>query len=388
LNALSLFLCLLAIALPIGMFMALAPTAERRTGEIRLLFGALALGAVSFAPAAMVERVVWRFAGFDEHTATASDLASIVYAFLVVAPLEQGLKVAAFAPIVRTRYLHRPFDGVVVASAVALGFVSAHNAVFLWARPGVSIDLARALLAVPAHMFCAGTWGYALARDPRRRLGGRLFKFTWLLAMLFNGIYDHIVFVRGPAALLATAPILLCMGLIAYAGWRDLLRRSAPKSSRRIPLSFLGTISPPSIRVMREALRRTERPVLLSWILFGALVTTGVLTAGLSGAVVLGHRIGIDFAAVERGESSRASIAPLILLGAAALTAFPVAGFLVARASSARSVLEPAVSAALAIFGSLVLLGLAAPVAVVFALALAPIALALACAGAWMGMAR
>jgi hypothetical protein len=139
---------------------------------------------------------------------------------------------------------------------------------------------------------------------------------------------------------------------------------------------------------MREALRRTERPVMFSWIMFGGLVTTGVLTAGLSGAILVGHRIGIDFAAVERGESSRAGIAPLLLLGASALGAFPIAGFLVARASSARGVLEPAISAALAIFGSLVLLGLAAPVAVVFALALAPIALALACAGAWMGMAR
>ena len=33
-------------------------------------------------------------------------------------------------------------------------------------------------------------------------------------------------------------------------------------------------------------------------------------------------------------------------------------------------------------------LGLAAPVSVVFALAFAPIALGLACAGAWLGVAR
>jgi len=39
-----------------------------------------------------------------------------------------------------------------------------------------------------------------------------------------------------------------------------------------------------------------------------------------------------------------------------------------------------------AIVGTLVMLGLAAPVALVFALAFAPIAFGLACAGAWVGI--
>ena len=127
---------------------------------------------------------------------------------------------------------------------------------------------------------------------------------------------------------------------------------------------------------------------MLTWIAFGALVTTGVMTALLAGAVALGHRAGIDFAAVDRPDSGVAGIAPLVLLGGAALAAFPVAGYLVARASSTETVLEPAMSAALAIAVVLVLLGLAAPVAVVFAIAFAPIAFGLACAGAWVGLVR
>jgi hypothetical protein len=50
--------------------------------------------------------------------------------------------------------------------------------------------------------------------------------------------------------------------------------------------------------------------------------------------------------------------------------------------------IEPAIAAGLAIMGTLVLLGLAAPISVVFALAFAPIAFGLACAGAWVGMTR
>jgi hypothetical protein len=108
----------------------------------------------------------------------------------------------------------------------------------------------------------------------------------------------------------------------------------------------------------------------------------------LAGAVALGHRIGVDFAAVDRGDTSTASVAPLVLIAAGAIAAFPIAGYLVARASATGSVLEPALSAALAILGSLVLLGLAAPIAVVFAIAFAPIAFGLACAGAWAGITR
>jgi hypothetical protein len=61
---------------------------------------------------------------------------------------------------------------------------------------------------------------------------------------------------------------------------------------------------------------------------------------------------------------------------------------LIARASGAQSMIEPAIAAGLAIMGTLVLLGLAAPISVVFALAFAPIAFGLACAGAWVGMTR
>ena len=126
---------------------------------------------------------------------------------------------------------------------------------------------------------------------------------------------------------------------------------------------------------------------MIGWIGLGALTTIGVITAAIAGAVVLGHRIGVDFAAVDRADGS-GSAAPLVLLGGAALLAFPVAGYLVSRASASRGVLEAAISAALAIAGALVMLGLAAPVAVVFAIAFAPIALALACAGAWVGVTR
>src|SRR5262249_34205132 len=157
--------------------------------------------------------------------------------------------------------------------------------------------------------------------------------------------------------LIGAVPILLCMVLVGYAGLRDLVRSdgSAPPPSTQGRRRFLPSIAPPSLGAVRAALSRTERPVMLRWIGVGALTTTGVMTATLAGGVALGHRLGVDFAAVDRGESaSSSSLFPLALLGAAALAAFPIAGYLVARASATRSVLEPAIAAGLAIAGSLV----------------------------------
>jgi hypothetical protein len=67
------------------------------------------------------------------------------------------------------------------------------------------------------------------------------------------------------------------------------------------------------------------------------------------------------------------------------LAAFPLSGFLIARASGIASLVEPAASAGLAIVVVLGALGMVGPVALVLALALAPIAFALACIGAWVG---
>ena len=75
----------------------------------------------------------------------------------------------------------------------------------------------------------------------------------------------------------------------------------------------------------------------------------------------------------------------MALLGAGFLAAFPLSGYLIARASAVTTIAEPAASSALCIGVSLVLMGFVAPVALVFALALAPIAFGLSCAGAWVG---
>ena len=141
--------------------------------------------------------------------------------------------------------------------------------------------------------------------------------------------------------------------------------------------------SPPSLGSVREAMRREGQPITFRWIVFGALVTVGAMTIGLALSIGFGHWAHVDFSIVD--EHDVTTTAPVALLGSGILLAFPVSGFVIARASNLPTMLEPALASGLAIVLILVLLGLAAPVALVFAFAFSPIAWALACAGAWVG---
>ncbi len=373
------------VALPAAAFVAFLSKWDHVHYKRRYILLTLAAGVVAFIPFRIVLTLIERWTGLPPF-GEGGGLAAYIYAFLLAAPLAQGLKVFAVWPAVRMRKVEAPIDGIVYAAAASLGFISAQNAAFLFTHAPLSIDAARALLAVPAHLFFAAAWGYALGREGGKMIAGNRFNLAWLAAAVFNGVYDHIVFAHRPAALIAALPILATIGVLAFLAARDLIRRGqlARGARRRI----LPPMAPPSLRTMRDALRRAERPLVFGWILFGALVTVGVMITALVLAVVIGRNMGVDFAAVDRSDSGAAATGPLVLIGGAALSAFPVAGWLIAKASRAQGVIEVAISAILAILGTLILLGLAAPVAVVFAIAFAPIAFGLACVGAWLGLGR
>jgi hypothetical protein len=311
--------------------------------------------------------------------------------------LREALKVAAVWPAFRSRYFDEPYDGIVYASAAALGFSAVENVAMLHAHPHGGIWVARALVALPAHLFFACLWGYALGRAKQPKVPGGIFPLAWILATAGHGLYAHFVYGRGSGALVAVIPMLAAMGGIAWFAARDLVARGEKNaregagvtgsrlSRASVPPLSMGPMTrrPPSLRAVRDALRRADQPILLRWIVFGAVVTLGTMVSGLGLSVALGLWAHIDFSLVD--EHDVTTTAPLALLAAGLLAGFPVAGFLVARASRLPTLLEPALATGLAILATLIVLGFTAPVALVFALAFSPIAFGLACAGAWVG---
>jgi RsiW-degrading membrane proteinase PrsW (M82 family) len=379
---------LLPAFVPAVLFAALVRRSDREREPPTLLVATFVLASILGAASFYVEAKASAFTGLDARVSGAGDAGSLVFLFLLVAPMREAAKVAAAWPAFRSRHFDEPYDGVVYSSTAALGFAAVENALMLHDHPVGAAWYARAFLALPAHVFFAATWGYALGRAKQLKRPGAMFPGAWLVATASHGLYAHLVYGRGPGALVGAMPLLLAMGLVALFAARDLRTRGArpsraPDSNRLSRPSLFYISQPPSLRTVRAALRRADQPIMVRWVAFGALVTIGAMIVGVGAGVACDHWFGLDLSTVD--ERDFGTTLPVAFLGAGLLFAFPVSGFLIARASGLPTLLEPALATAVALLTTLILLGLAAPIALVFALAFSPVLWGLACMGAWVG---
>jgi RsiW-degrading membrane proteinase PrsW (M82 family) len=375
---------LLPATVPIAFFIALIRRTDRRREPPWLVAVTFSLGVVAAGFALFVTSRVAGLTGLDVRVSAAGEGGALVFVFLVVAPLQEAGKVAAAWPAFLSKHIGEEYDGVVYATASALGFAAVETAAVLRGHPTGAIWIARALLALPAHVFFACLWGYALGRARQAKQRLPLFPAAFLTAIAAHGLYAHFVYGRGPGALLAVTPLLAGMGFAAWMLWRDLHSREEGPS---VPSASGGRFSrfpvAPSLSAVRSALRRADEPVKVRWIAFGALVTLGAMIVGIAAGVLAAHVLRIDLSTVDEKEVG--SAAPALLLGVGLLGSFPTSGWLIARAAGVHTLLEPALATVLALGVTLVALGFAAPFTLVFALALSPIAWILSCAGAWVG---
>jgi hypothetical protein len=346
--------------------------ASRRFALIALLGG----GAVAVV-ATLIERAVLSFTMLSFDVRVSGVASALLASFLLAAPLEEALKTLVVWPLYRTRRIDGARLGMCYAVVTAAGFGAVLGVMRLLSAPFDWVLGLRVLCQVPPHLFFAGVWGYALGA--RRGQSGSWFALTWLVSVAFQGLYQHIVWGRGPGFLSAVAPLLGFMLLGAVLVLRKAEPRAHLLTKPRLP-------QPLRLSLVTEALNPRDQPLMLRWVVLGAFVNVGLMFTLLVGAVALGHRLGVDFSAAD--ESDMTSAGPLALLGSAVLAAFPIAGYLVARASSSTGVLEPALAAAIALASIVAILALVAPIGVLFALAVAPLAFGLACGGAWIGLER
>lgn len=385
---------LLPSVLPALCALAIVWRTDKNREPVRIVLGTYLLGILLSGVSFYLEGKAAHFTGLGVQADVAGEAGALLFLFALVAPLRESMKVAAAWPAFKSRHFDEPYDGVVYASASALGFATLENALVLRTHPEGWVWIARTLLALPAHVFFACLWGWAMGRAKQSRTPSAYFPVLFTMAVGGHGFYIHFIYGRGPGALLAALPLLLTMGAVSLFIGRDLVRAKNllvdPKDGRlRAGVTRLGMASiealsrPPSLKAFREVLQRRRQPLLFRWVFYGIFVTFGAMVVGFASSIVLGHFAHVDFSVVDEHDVS--TTAPVALLGAGFLAAFPLSGYLIARASAVRTIAEPAASSALCIGLSLVLMGFVAPVALVFALALAPIAFGLSCAGAWVG---
>jgi hypothetical protein len=337
--------------------------------RVATLMGAGALAAVL---AHFVEKWALEYAGTS---LTQAGVVSLLAMLLFCAPLEEGLKVGVIWPLYVARRLLTGRIGALYAVIAAAGFAAVEVLLFTHSEGSTWLALLRAALAAPAHLFFAGAWGYMLGGGGR----DRFFWIAWFGATLLHGVYDHIVFGRGPALLVIVLPMLVLMAVGVVLLLRD---RGAIPSDRMTTFSLFEV---PSSSV-RGSVSTRGRRVMLHWIVMGAFVNLGMTLCFLAGAVFLGHKYGVDFALADAPGFE--GILPVALLGGALLAAFPVSAYLIARASRAVSVLEPAWATGASIFAVIGLFSVTEPTALVIAMGVAPVGFILACVGAWFGLER
>ncbi len=114
--------------------------------------------------------------------------------FANIGPVEEIAKfIVVYFWIYRAHYFNEPMDGIIYASAVALGFASAENVIYMW-QAGWQIIFLRGLLTTCAHVLFASVWGMALghARFAKHN-SRRIIAQGLILAILFHAAYDYIL---------------------------------------------------------------------------------------------------------------------------------------------------------------------------------------------------
>ena len=129
--------------------------------------------------------------------ATGGEPARLFDAFVLSGAIEELAKwVVLILAIYHWDEFDEPLDGVVYGVAVALGFATLENFLFVL-RLGLGVAWQRALFAVPAHALCGATMGYyaGRAKFPDAAQRGRT---PWLdrilcfvVPIVFHGLYDY-----------------------------------------------------------------------------------------------------------------------------------------------------------------------------------------------------
>jgi protease PrsW len=156
-------------------------------GPLALCFG---LGAAITMPVILLEQQLIPMVGEIER----DPVVTFLMAFGAIAPVEEIVKWLAliFGAFV-WRFFNEPFDGIVYAVMIAMGFATVENLCYIDLY-GQETALLRAFTAVPAHLVFAIPIGYyaGLAKfHPTER--NHLLLRGLLVSILLHGTYDFLV---------------------------------------------------------------------------------------------------------------------------------------------------------------------------------------------------
>lgn len=157
-----------------------------------LLMLSFILGMLSIIPAIIIEVALTKTV---EKIMGEGISYTLVFAFLIVALSEEGSKFlfVRFVPY-RRKSFDDPFDGIVYAVMVSMGFATLENIGYVL-QHGMATGIMRMFLSVPAHATFGVLMGYHLGLakfDPPNRKKYMRLAIFW--PVIFHGTFDFFLF--------------------------------------------------------------------------------------------------------------------------------------------------------------------------------------------------
>lgn len=154
------------------------------------------------------------FAEFFPPFLSKSIFDQFIKAFLMVGLIEE------FSKYIIVRYyaqpkeaFNEPFDGIVYAVMVSMGFAVTENIVYVF-EGGFETAVARAFTAVPAHATFGVLMGYFMGKAKFSKNKTVLNLIGLSLAILFHGAYDFFLFLNFVPGIWSGAFVSLIVGLL------------------------------------------------------------------------------------------------------------------------------------------------------------------------------
>jgi RsiW-degrading membrane proteinase PrsW (M82 family) len=182
---------------------------------------------------------------------TGGEPARVFDAFVLAGVIEELAKwVVLIALAYAWREFDEPLDGLIYGVAIALGFATVENLLYLSSR-GLAIAWQRAIFAVPAHALFGGCMGFYAGRAKFAPAGAgrqRRFRLSLVLSfcvpVAFHGAYDFAL-LHGLGWKVWLAITLLSLGF-----WIFVLRRV--KRAQRASPFRPKTMMPSDFRALRR----------------------------------------------------------------------------------------------------------------------------------------
>lgn len=199
---------------------------RKRSVSGNLILKTFLAGFFSVLPAGALE--VWLVSLLEGLPET---IANFVEAFLIIALVEEGIKLLVVSLLLSCRREHSVTGAITCTITASMGFACLENLMYSFGSP-ITIVI-RGVTAVPLHAVASGVMGYGVGLAGRE--GGARYRVTgFIWAVVIHGLYDLLLLTGGLWSIVVL-PLLLFSGITVVRLHRRAIELDDPNETSLPP---------------------------------------------------------------------------------------------------------------------------------------------------------